>query len=213
MAQQTILEVVPRTVLGKANKHLRQAGIIPANIYGHKEASQAVQVDEIAFTRLQHAHGSRNILSLRLPGVPAQTALIRHVARDPISGRILHIDFARVGLRERIESRIPLHFVGVAPGVKVQGGVLLHLLENIPVECSAENLVESIEVDITPLDDIDSILYARDIKLPDGYTLVADPEEPVVKVAPPRVEAAPPAAAAETPAAEAPAAAAETTES
>lgn len=170
-----------------------------------------MQVDEIAFTRLQREHSSRNILSLRLPGAPVQTALIRHVTRDPISGRVLHIDFARVGLRERIESRIPLHFIGVAPGVKVQGGVLLHLLESIPVECSAENLVESIEVDITSLDEIDSILYARDIKLPAGYALMADPEEPVVKIAPPRVEAAP--SATEAPAAETPAAAAETTES
>jgi large subunit ribosomal protein L25 len=190
MAQLLELDIAPRKVMGKANKHLRKAGIIPANIYGHKEASVPVQVEALAFERLRREHGTRNVLTLHLPDGPTQTALVSHVQRDARSGAILHIDFTRVSLQERIEAKIPLHFVGEAPGVKVQGGVLLPLLETLTVECRATDLVESIDVDISVLDDIDATLRAGDIKLPNNFTLVDDPGEPVVKVTAPRVEEA-----------------------
>jgi large subunit ribosomal protein L25 len=190
MAQLLELDVAPRSVMGKASKRLRKAGVIPANIYGHKEASVPVQVEALAFERLRREHGTRNVLSLRLPDGPAQTALVGHIQRDARSDAILHIDFARVSLEERIEAKIPLHFVGEAPGVKIQGGVLLPLLETLTVECRASDLVEFIAVDVSVLDDIDATLRAGDIKLPGNFTLVDDPGEPVVKVTAPRVEAA-----------------------
>ena len=191
MAQRLELDIAPRTVMGKANKHLRKAGIIPANIYGHKEAPLPVQVEALALERLRREHGTRNVLSLHLPDGPTQTVLIGHVQRDARNGAILHVDFTRVSLRERVEVKIPLHFVGEAPGVKIQGGVLLPLLETLTVNCRASDLVESIDVGISSLTDIDSALRAGDIKLPNNFNLVTDPGELVIKVNAPRVEAAP----------------------
>lgn len=191
MAQRLELDVAPRSVMGKANKRLRKAGVIPANIYGHKEASLSVQVEALAFERLRREHGTRNVLSLHLPDGPVQTALIGHVQRDARNGAILHVDFKRVSLRERVEVKIPLHFVGEAPGVKIRGGVLLPLLETLTVDCRASDLVDFIEVDISSLTDIDSALRAGDIKLPNNFNLVTDPGEPVIKVNAPRVEVAP----------------------
>jgi large subunit ribosomal protein L25 len=189
MAQITELAVTPRTVVGKATKRLRRTGLIPANIYGHKEASIAVQIEAHTFDRLRREHGLRNIISLRLPGKKdKQTVLVRHIQYDPLSGKILHVGFSRVSMQERIETKIPLHFIGDAPGVKLQGGVLLHLLEALPVECRASDIVEAIEVDLSSLTEIDSILYARDVKLPAGYRLTIDANDPVVKVTAPRVE-------------------------
>ncbi len=189
MAQTTELAVTPRTIVGKATKRLRVQGFIPANIYGHKEASLAVQIEAHTFDRLRREHGLRNIISLRLPDKKGkQTVLVRHIQYDPLSGKILHVDFSRVSMQERIETKIPLHFIGDAPGVKLQGGVLLHLLEALPVECRASDIVEAIEVDLSPLTEIDSILHARDVKLPAGYRLTIDAADPVVKVTAPRVE-------------------------
>lgn len=205
MAKQTTLEVKPRTVLGKSTKHLRKEGLIPANIYGHKEAPLPLQVDEIEFARLQRAHGARNVVSLHLPDDKTETVLIRHVQHNPVSGKILHVDFTRVSLRERIESKIPLKFTGVALGVKNEGGVLLHLVDALAVECAASDIVEDIEVDISELSEIDATLYARDVKLPKGYELVTDPEEPIVKVAASRIEAELPEATEAAPAEDAPA--------
>ena len=205
MAQQTELEISPREVMGKATKRLRKVGIIPANIFGHHEASQPVQIDAIAFDQLVRAHHATGIIALRQPGNGAtQTALIRHVQHDPRSGKIIHVDFFRVSLRERITSKVPLHFVGEAPAVKLEGGVLLHLMDALDVECEAGDLVQYVEVDVTSLTEIDAILHAGDVKLPTSYTLLTDPKEGIAKIAATRAEIAEEAAEAPAPATPAP---------
>jgi len=191
MTQQTVLQISPREVTGKATKRLRKSGIIPANISGHKEESQAVQVEALAFEALRRAHAATSIITLRLSGSNRiQTALVRRVQRDPRSGKILHIDFSRVSLRERITMKVPLHFVGEAPGVKIEGGVLLHLLDALEVECTASDIVDYIEVDISSLTEIDSLLHAEDARLPANFTLITDPNEGIAKVAATRAEIA-----------------------
>ena len=201
MAQQTELVIAPRTVTGKATKRLRKVGIIPANIYGHDQPSQAVQVDALTFERLLHARATKNLLLLKMDNAAPQIALIRHIAHNPVTRKILHIDFARVSLDERITVNVPLHFVGEAPAVKNEGGVLLHLMDALEVECLASEIVDHIDMDVSGLAEIDDIIHARDVKLPPNYTLVADPNEPVAKVGATRAEIA---AEAEAPAAEAP---------
>lgn len=191
MTQQTVLQISPREVIGKATKRLRKSGIIPANISGHKEESQAVQVEALAFEALKRAHGATGIITLRLSGSErVQTALVRRVQRDPRSGKILHIDFSRVSLTERITMKVPLRFVGEAPGVKDEGGVFLHLLDTLEVECTASDIVDYIEVDISPLTEIDSMLHAEEVLLPANFTLITDPKEGIAKVAATRAEKA-----------------------
>ena len=207
MAQEIELQISPRVVMGKATKRLRKQGIIPANIFGHKEESQAVQIEELAFEGLRRTHRMKGILTLRMPGNRrAQTALIRHIQRDPRSGKILHIDFYRVSLTERITIKVSLRFVGEAPGVKNEGGVLLHVLDMLEVECAAQDIVQYLDVDVSPLAEIDATIHAGDIQLPANYTLITDPKEVVAKVAATRAEVAEEAvvaaATAETPAAE-----------
>jgi len=202
MAQQTELEISPRQVLGKATKRLRKAGIIPANIFGHHEEPQAVQIDAIAFKRLQRSHRLTSLLSLRMPGASdGQTALIRHVQHDPRTGNVIHVDFFRISVTERINVKVPLRFVGEAPAVKNEGGVLLHLLDALEVECSAADIPEYLEVDVTPLAEIDDIIHARDVPLPANFKLITDPGEGIAKVAATRAEL-PEEAAAEEAAAE-----------
>lgn len=210
MAKQAVLEVTTRTVVGKSTKQLRRVGIIPGNVYGHRQSSVAVQVEALTLERLRREHGFRNIISLRMPKTSPQTVLVRNIQRHPATGAILHVDFARVNLSETIETKIPLHFVGEAPGVKIMGGMLLHLMENLPVECKVSEIIESLDVDISSLAELSSVLYAKDVILPTGYSLLVDPEEPIAKINPPRVEAA---SAEETVAAEAPTEAAATEES
>ena len=191
MAQQTELQISPREITGKATKRLRKSGIIPANISGHKEESQSVQVEVLAFEALKRAHGATGLITLRLSGSKRdQTALVRRVQRDPRSGKILHIDFSRVSLTERITMKVPLRFVGEAPGVKDEGGVLLHLLDTLEVECTASDIVDYFEVDISSLTDIDSMLHAEDVQLPPNFTLITDPKESIAKVAATRAEKA-----------------------
>lgn len=189
MAQTVELQVESRTLLGKAAKRLRRADIIPANIYGHKKPSVAVQIESVPFDRVRREH-ARSVLSLRLPNGVTETALIRSIQRDPRTTFILHVDFERVSLSERVTMKLPLRFVGEAPGVKVQGGILLPLLDALEVECRASDIVEALDVDISGLEEIDSALHAGDIKLPRGYKLLTDAAESIVKIQAPRVEVA-----------------------
>jgi large subunit ribosomal protein L25 len=196
MAEKTVLDVAPRTTFGKASKRLRREGIVPANIYGHKKESTPIQVDALAFDHLRRQHGLSQIVSLNLPGSVAENVLVRHIQRDPVTGKIVHVDFSRVDIREHLEFKVSLNFVGEAPGVKIQGGVLLHLAETLTVDSAASDIVESLDVDISGLTEIDSTLHARDVNLPARYKLVTDADEPIAKISAPRVEVT------ETPAAE-----------
>src|SRR5258708_4907612 len=103
MAKQTELSVSPREIMGKASKHLREKGILPANIFGHGEAPQAIQLEAAVFEELRRKHHTTGVIELHIAGIKkAQTALIRHVQREPRKGKVLHIDFLRVNLRDRI---------------------------------------------------------------------------------------------------------------
>ncbi len=201
MAEQVELAVAHREVTGKATKRLRKAGIIPANIFGHHEESQSVQVDGKTFDHLRRSHGATSVISLRMPDNGTQTALIRHLQRNPRTGRVIHVDFFRVSMTERLNVKVTIHFVGEAPAVKNEGGVLLHLLDSLEVECMAGEIPESLDVDVSGLANIDDMLHASDIKLPANFILITDPNEGIAKVAATRAELA--AETAETPAASA----------
>ncbi|HVB25838.1 MAG TPA: 50S ribosomal protein L25 [Ktedonobacteraceae bacterium] len=191
MAEKVEIVVTPREATGKAAKNLRKVGLLPANIYGHHENSQAIQIEVREFERILRLHAATGLINLRQSGDGAvQTALIRHVQHDPRSGKPIHIDFFRVSMNERLSVKVALHFVGEAPGVKNEGGVLLHLLDTIEVEGMASDLPEFIEVDISSLTEIDSILHAGDVKLPEGFTLNTDANEGVAKIAATRAEKA-----------------------
>ena len=204
MAEQTLLEVAPRTVMGKANKRLRKDGLIPGNIFGHNQDAQTIQLDAVRFDYLRRHGALRSILTLSLPDKSTQTVLLRYVQRAPKSGKILHVDFSRVNLTERIGMRVPLHFVGDSPAVKNDGGVLLHLVETLEIECSASDIVDAIEVDISSMTAIDATLHASDVKLPENFKLITNPEEPIAKVSATRAEAEVAAAVEATPAPAAP---------
>ncbi|GHO53013.1 50S ribosomal protein L25 [Ktedonobacter robiniae] len=211
MAKQIEMDVAPREVFGKKTKSLRRQGLIPGNIGGHKADSVAIQFDAKVFKRLQHENRAGSIYALNLPGKSAETVLVHHVEHNPVSGEIQHVDFSRVSMDEQVSIKVPLHFVGESPALKDTKGTLLHM-DALEVQCRASDILPAIEVDLSPLKTLDDTIYARDVKLPQGFKLVGDPEESVAKVAPPKVELPAPEAA-EAAAEAAPAAESESTAS
>ncbi len=189
MAAKVSLEVEPRTTLGKQVKQLRRKGIIPANLYGRHQPSQALQVDLYTLDRFLAGHHATRVIDLHLGDGrkgEVQNALIRHVARSPRSGKILHVDFLRVSMNEPIVVRVPVTLTGAAPAVDVEGGVLLHLLDTLEVESLPGDIPDALELDISGLAAIDDGLHVRDVKLPRGVTMLSPADEPVVKVVAPR---------------------------
>jgi large subunit ribosomal protein L25 len=190
MADFVALETSQREGRGsrKADR-LRTQGKVPAVVYGHKKATESVSVDRDA---LLHAvtHKAR-VVDLK-SAAGTQKALISELQWDHLGKDILHADFQRVAIDERISVSVPLELKGTAPGVTA-GGALEQPLHSLQVECLAIAVPESVRVNIGELQ-IGSVIHVRDLLLPEGVKSLADPDAVVVQVKAPLVEAEAPAA-------------------
>ena len=180
-------------VQGKgASRHLRRSGKVPAILYGgHQEPKQLVLDHQNLLTLLVNERFYSTILSLSIGG-QKQAAILKDVQRHPAKNQILHMDLQRVLENENVRMSIPLHFKGAAgsPGVKTEGGIVSHLLNNVEVLCLPKDLPESLEVDLSEMH-INDMKRLSDIPLPAGVTFVAlshGRDEPVVSIHHPRAE-------------------------
>lgn len=183
------LEAQGREIFGKQVNSLRRKGITPVNLYGHGVKSTALQVETRTLQRTLSQAGETTLISLKVPGAKQhKTVMVRGIQRNPKSSDLVHVDFYQVKLTEKIKVEIPLVFKGEAPAVKEKGGILLHSLNSVPIEALPADLPHSLEVDLSGLIEIDQAIHIKDIPLGKGVTLLASPEQLVVKVAPARRE-------------------------
>jgi large subunit ribosomal protein L25 len=209
------LTVEPREVVGKKVAQLRRAGVTPANVYGHGLPSVSIQIDTDTMDKTLKAMLANEVIDLKIAGERnARPVVVQKVQRHPLTSKVLHAEFYQVSLRQRMRADVPLIVVGSSEGVETYNGVLVKAIETVHVEALPLDLPSHIDVDITPLANLEDTLHVSDLTVPEGVTLLTDPEVVVVKVAAPRValeleeEAAEAAAAAEgEEAAEAPGAA------
>lgn len=176
------LHAAPRTSLGRRAKRVRGEGSIPAVVYGRGVPAKPITVSGIEFSRAYRAAGESTLLDLTVGGAPPVKVLIQEVARDAVTSHPIHVDFHAVSMTEKIHTRIPLKFVGVAPAVKEVGGIIVKQFDHVEVDALASALVHEIEVDLAPLARIDDVIRFRDLRIPPGITLKHDPEEIVVSV-------------------------------
>ncbi len=188
-----------RESVGKGGaRKARAAGQIPAVVYGHGETPMPVSVDLREFEVALRGHkGSNAIVNLAVAGAKDVTALVRDVQYDPLSRKIVHLDFQHISLTETIEVEVPVHFVGVPLGVKDGGGLLEHLVRVLEVRCLPTAIPSSIDVDVTALNVGDN-LHVRDL-VAAGYTIITDGDVTVAAVTLPAAEEAAPAVIAGAP--------------
>ena len=194
MAEAQKLNVRPRKVLGKKVNTLRRQGLLPGVVYGGRADSMPVETDQHTFELSYRRWGNTTLLSLTGLDGGEVPALIYDVSRDPVSGRMLHVDFARVSLTEKTNADVPLHFVNESPAVKTLGAVLLHARSEVTVEAFPQDIPHAIEVDLSGLLEIDDAIFVRDLVV--DATLIRienDPDELVVKAVPVKVEEEKPA--------------------
>jgi large subunit ribosomal protein L25 len=178
-----------RTGVGKGvARKLRQAGRIPAVYYGRGEdpIALAVGLKDLQDV-IDRADGSNVIVDLKVDGdgVADRKALIREIQRDPVGGRILHLDLQHISLTERIVVEVPVVLVGIAVGVKEGGGILEHLLREVEVECLPTDIPSKLEVDVSALNIGDS-LHVSDLKA-DRVEIITEAERAIATVVPPTV--------------------------
>jgi large subunit ribosomal protein L25 len=200
LADTQKIAIRPRTLIGKRVSRLRREGVLPGVVFGLHKDSTPVQTDLKEFERGYRRWGNTTLVNLEGLVDGEQPALIHEVTRSTLSGQLLHVDFLRVSLTEKVRADVPVHFVGESAAVK-GGGVLVHAKSEIGVEAFPQDIPHAIEVDLSPLLEIDDSIYVRDLKVDTSKVEVTDDgDELVVRVVPVRVEEEPTPAVAAVPA-------------
>lgn len=167
-SKEFILKARARNELGsKRAAKLRQAGSIPAIIYGHGQKPQAITLDQHDFT--EGIHHGRRLFDVELDG-KKEKLLVKDVQYDYLGRKIIHADLIRVDLSEKVKVQVPLAFKGTPAGAS-EGGLLEEHLDHIEIECAVTDIPESIDVSVKGLKVGDS-LHARDVVLPPGIKLI-----------------------------------------
>ncbi len=152
-----------------ASRRLRNAGKVPAVVYGADKPATSIELDHNALVqqlRKEAFHAS--ILTLNLDGSKEQV-LLRDVQSHPWKKLIIHVDFLRVDPNKSVHIKVPVHFLNgeLAPGVKLTGGNITHILNEVEVTCLPKDLPEFIEVDLSSLA-AGQTLHLSEVKLPEG---------------------------------------------
>jgi len=166
---------------------VRKAGRVPAVVFGHGIESMPVSLDAHEFDVLRKHLHSNTLIELRVEGAEARKVMVHGIQIDPRYRRLLHVDLFAFKTGEEVTVDIALVTVGYSHAVDKLDGTLLHNVDHVRVRALPESLPESIEVSIDSLVDFEVAIHVRDLTLPDGVTLLSDPDEVVAKVIPPAV--------------------------
>ena len=170
MAKTATVVAEARKQLGsRANKRLRDAGKLPGVIYGHKEAVVPVTLPKKEV--VAHLHHGAHVFALQLDG-KAENVLVKEVQYDHLGIEVIHVDFARVSLDEKVEVTVPLELKGTPKGEE-DGGVLQQIVSDIEIECLVTEIPDAIRHNVTEMK-LDDVLHLKDIKLPNGVRALQD---------------------------------------
>jgi len=182
-----------RETQGKgASRRLRHTGKVPAVIYGgHKDAQALVLDQQNLLTMVGDERFYSSIVQLKISNGTTQEAIVKDVQMHPARNVVVHVDLQRVVENEQIRLKLPIHFKGqsISPGVKVQGGVVSHLRQDIEVVTLPKDLPEFLEIDMSAMN-LNETKFLSDIPLPAGVTIpeLAHRNAPVVSIHSPRAE-------------------------
>lgn len=180
------IKATSRELLGKKVKNIRTEGLVPGVVYGHKKDSISLAVSEKDFGLLFEDAGHSTLINLAIDDKKPVKVLIHEVQLHPVKKTLVHVDFYQVNLKEKIRTSLPLEVVGQADAIEIEGGTLMTIKDEVEVECLPDDLVQHIEVDITPLKTVEDVIHVSDLIVPAGITILDDAEEVLFSIAEPR---------------------------
>ena len=175
MSAKFELTAEPRAAKGTgASRRLRRSGKVPAILYGAGKEPMTVALDHNVMVRhLENEKFHTSILTVKVGGDTDQ-AILRDFHMHPYKPVVMHVDLQRISATEKIHMKVPLHFVGgdVAPGVKVDGGIVTHLMTDVDITCLPKDLPEFLTVDLSALH-INESVHLSNIKLSEGVSITS----------------------------------------
>lgn len=169
-----------RELLGKGVKKLRKEGVIPANIFGKDFNSLAISVKEADFSKVYKEAGETGVVYVDVSTDEIPT-LIKSVQKHPVNDYLLHIDFRKINLKQKIETEVPLEFIGEAPAVK-DGAVVLYQQDSVMIEALPMDIPSAIEINLEQLTEIGQDVKVADLPKSEKYEFIDDPETVLVSV-------------------------------
>jgi large subunit ribosomal protein L25 len=181
--EEIVLNVQPRTVVGKQVKALRREGNVPAVLYSRRSDPVILQANNRELLRMLARAGGSRLVKLNIAGAKeAPMALVREVQREPIKGSVLHVDFFGVSMTEAIKVEIPIRYDGVSPAVTRNEGVLIHAMDSIEIECLPGDLIDALTIDVSTLEKVGDVIRVSDLRVPATIKLLADLEATVARI-------------------------------
>ena len=193
MSNNIVVEAHERPDLGKnASRRLRKGGGVPGVVYGLDRPPFPVGVGARKIEEVLGLETGRNtIFTLSLAGQDRSRAvMIKALQRDPVTERLVHVDFVRVDLSKSVRVNVPIRLLGTAEGVKTDAGLLEFVLRQVEVECLPSDIPEHLDLDVTGLR-LNQHFSVKDLPVRERVTILDDPEAIVCVVAVPKEEAAP----------------------
>lgn len=174
-----------RQVFGRKVKTLRGKGLLPANVYGKKIKSMALQVDLKSFLSTFKKSGETGVVDLTLKGEKKmRPVLIHNVQYGPVSDQPLHADFYQVDLKQKVTTEVPVELVGESPAAKEKIGILIQPLTEVEVEALPTELPNKLMLDISGLKEVDNVVTVADLKVPKGVKVLVSEKEILAKIEP-----------------------------
>ena len=174
--EKIVIEAQLRNQTGKKVKFLRKEGLLPAVIYGRGFETLPISLNKHETTQLFNKVSGSTILTIKVDGKEHAT-LVREVQRDYIKNELLHIDFQAVSLMEKLRTHVSLTLVGKAPVLENFEALIVSGIDQIEVECLPQDLVDTIEVDVSSLAEIGSAIYVKDLPKLTNVEILTDLEE------------------------------------
>lgn len=188
MADRPTLKAQERTILGKKVKTLRADGILPGHVFGNGLETESVQVTFKDFATIYGQVGETGLINLKIGEERVRPVLIREAQFDPVRGTVLNIDFYQVDLKTKTRVYVPIEFIGVEDDIAaVHSGdaVVLQPISEVEIEALPTDLIDKIEVNISVLKNIDDAITVDQLNYDRSIiTVLTNPEEVVVKLAP-----------------------------
>ena len=180
------LSAKSRGTIGTGNaRKLRQAGEVPAVIYGHSREAQSLSLNTREIERLlSQIAGTSTVIELTVDGKTART-LIREVQRHPFKRSVLHVDFQELVAGEKVTLDVPLRFHGTPAGVRDSGGILEETMHQVSLRVDPSSIPDHIDVDVSALT-IGHSIHVRDLAVPPGAEFMDDEDATVALVSAPR---------------------------
>jgi len=185
-----LLSAQPREKLGKKVNSLRKNGLLPAVIYGQKIKNLPLVLDLKEFEKVFAQAGEHSLITLKIEGQKEELPVLIHsFQKDPVSDKIIHVDFYKPNLEKKVKASVPLRIEGESPAVKNLEGTLIKNFSELEVKALPMDIPDEIIVHINSLETLGSEIFIKDLKVPEGVEILKDPEEVVALVAgPSRVE-------------------------